>query len=369
MSATIPHLSTYAEARRAFLGDADAAGATLEHHTHPHRGPEGEELAADVARFGAPIGEADRVLLVLSGVHGVEGHAGSGLQRNLLVTGRLASLPKGSAVVLVHAVNPYGMAWTRRVDADNIDVNRNFVDVDRPPSNPLYGELDAVLNPTDPDLDPTDESYLGDVLEFWGRVGDHRAMQALSGGQYSHPKGIQFGGQHVSWSRLTLERIWDRHLTGAARTVQLDVHTGLGPTGRLTVFQTADEDEAGAGLGREWYPEHLFRSDRTHHDPVDHGLLGPGFDAWAADRGAAAPAEVATFVLEFGTLDLLKGLNAFRADNWLHHHGDRSSEVGRAVTQMVLDQFFIDDEGWRGDVGQHGDAAIHTALDGLVGTR
>ena len=62
----------------------------------------------------------------------------------------------------------------------------------------------------------------------------------------------------------------------------------------------------------------------------------------------------------------MKGLTAFRADNWLHHHGDRSSYTGRAITQMMLDQFYVDDEGWRTDVADQGDATIHTTLDHLT---
>jgi hypothetical protein len=333
---------------------------------HPSTGPDGEELATDVARFGAPVGEADHVVLLLSGVHGVEGHAGNGLQRNLVASGRLDALPPRVAVVLVHAVNPYGMAWTRRVDAANVDVNRNFVDPARLPENPLYAEVDPLLNPADPDLDPADTSFVAGLMEFWGRVGDHQAMKTLNGGQYTHPTGVQFGGTEVCWSRRTLEAIWDEHLAGARRAVNLDVHTGLGPTGRLTVFQTADEDEVAAERGRRWYPEHVYRADRTDHDPIDHGLLGPGFDSWAAGRGGAAPAETATFVVEFGTLDPIKGVTAFRADNWLHHHGDRSSPTGRAIIALMRDQFYVDDEGWRTEVAEQGEVAIHTALDGIA---
>src|SRR5690606_35496012 len=98
--------------------------------------------------------------------------------------------------------------WTRRVDADNVDVNRNFIDPTAPPTNPLYDEVDPLLNPTEADLDPADLSFVDGLMEFWGRVGDHRAMQALNGGQYTHPQGVQFGGAGVSWSRRTLEAIW-----------------------------------------------------------------------------------------------------------------------------------------------------------------
>ena len=329
MSPTIAPAAPYADARQALLAAAEAAGATLSSHAHPSPGPDCEALATDVARFGAPVGDAERVVLLLSGTHGVEGHAGSGLQRNLVASGRLDRLPPGLAVVLVHAVNPYGMAWTRRVDHENVDVNRNFVDPGDLPANDLYDEVDHLLNPTEPELDLSDTSFVGGLMEFMGRVGELTAFRTLNGGQYTHPQGVQFGGQGPTWSRRTLEAIWDEQLAGARRAVNLDVHTGLGPTGGLTVFQTADEDEVAAELGRRWYPQQMWRADRTNHDPIDHGLLGPGFDAWAASRGDAAPAETATFVVEFGTLDVIKGVTAFRADNWLAHHGDRSSPTVR----------------------------------------
>src|SRR5690606_15269651 len=172
-----------AEARRATLAAAEAAGATLTSHPHPRPGPDGEPLATDVARFGAPVGEADHVVLVLSGTHGVEGHAGSGLQRNLIASGRLDGLPPGVAVVLVHAVNPYGMAWTRRVDHENVDVNRNFVDPADLPENPHYEEVDHLLNPTDAELDLDDTSFVDGLMAFMGRVGELTAFRTLNGGQ------------------------------------------------------------------------------------------------------------------------------------------------------------------------------------------
>lgn len=368
MTAIAP-LTTYREARADLLAAAEAAGAVLGSHRHPGTGPDGGPLATDVARFGAAPGEADEVVLVLSGVHGVEGHAGSALQRDLIASGRLGALPARTAVVLVHAANPYGMAWWRRVDAANIDVNRNFVDFADLPANPLYGEVDHLLNPTRPTLDLDDTSFVTELFEFYGRVGDHVGMKTLNGGQYDRPTGVQFGGQEASWTRRTLEAIWTEHLAGARTAVNLDIHTGLGPMGRLTVFQTADPHEPAAERGRAWYPEHLYCAPRTQHDPIDHGLLGPGFDTWAAGRAAGPGGEMldtATFVVEFGTLDVVHGVTAFRADNWLHHHGDPASEQGRRIARLMQEMFFVDDEGWRTQVADQGEMALHTALDALA---
>lgn len=110
MTAPIAPAADYATSRATLLAEAEAHGATFETHAHPLRGPVGGDLATDVARFGAPVGQARTVVVVASGTHGVEGHGGWGLQRLLVDSGRLDALPDGVAVVLVHAVNPYGMA-------------------------------------------------------------------------------------------------------------------------------------------------------------------------------------------------------------------------------------------------------------------
>ncbi len=352
----IPELTEYARARATFLTTSGDAGAQQASHVHPLRGPGDEELATDTARFGAPIGEAHTVVLISSGLHGVEGHAGSGLQELLLASGRTGSLPPGVALVLVHAVNPYGFAWSRRVDHTNVDVNRNFVDYADLPENPRYAELDPILNPVE--LDPADESFLGELLAFWAEVGDEVAFRTLSGGQYSHPDGVQFGGQEATWSRRTMERIWEEHLVGAETAIALDVHTGLGPLGRLTVFQTADADEPSAALGTTLFPEHIYRSDRS--GSIDHGLLGVGFDEWGAGRVATS-----TFVVEFGTYDPMHGLTVFRNDNWLHRHGDPRSELGEQIRSGMRDFFFVAEHGWRRDVADAGLEAIHRTLDAV----
>ena len=53
-----------------------------------------------------------------------------------------------TALVLVHANNPHGFAHQRRVNEDNIDLNRNFIDFDaKTPESPEYAELHPALVP------------------------------------------------------------------------------------------------------------------------------------------------------------------------------------------------------------------------------
>ena len=113
----------YAAARARFRDKAEAAGATLHAIALPAKGPRGEALAIDIAWLGTT--HPQRVLLHTSGLHGVEAFTGSAAQLALLDTPpRLAA---SDALVVVHVLNPYGMAWLRRTNENNVDLNRNFL--------------------------------------------------------------------------------------------------------------------------------------------------------------------------------------------------------------------------------------------------
>ena len=143
--------ATYEESRSRFLTAASAAGASVTSYEHPDRGLAGETLAIDVASIGPD--DATAVLLIVSGTHGVEGFTGSALQHHWLDR-HLGDRPGDVRVVMLHAFNPYGFSWVRRVNEDNVDLNRNFVDWSQPPpANEDYGGIAHLLVPDEWDDD------------------------------------------------------------------------------------------------------------------------------------------------------------------------------------------------------------------------
>ena len=78
MKISFPVEPSFDTQRTQFLDAARAAGAVLTTYAHPLKGPNGEALATDVAWLGKP--DASRVLMTLSGTHGVEGYYGSTCQ-------------------------------------------------------------------------------------------------------------------------------------------------------------------------------------------------------------------------------------------------------------------------------------------------
>ena len=348
---------SYAEARTAFLAASAESGGALSSIRHPLRGPDGDSLFLDVARFGSA--HARRVVFVASGTHGIEGFCGSGIQGFLLGDG-LARRPSNDvALVLVHAVNPWGFAWLRRVNEDNVDLNRNFLDHTAAyPENPEYDALYDVVNPVKLDAEAVAASHAA-LRTLAQQRGSAAVYRALSGGQYTHPRGVQFGGRAPAWSNRSLREVWARHAAGAELAVNIDLHSGLGPRGVGLVLQTARQDALDARLARAWWPDVIRAEPAQGSDAaLVSGLIGPAFvGAHAAGVG---------IVLEFGTLEMAQVIEAVQADNWLHHHGRRDSEEGRATQRRMRDAFFLEEVDWQESACARALEIVERALAGLV---
>jgi threonine/homoserine efflux transporter RhtA len=93
----------YASARAKFLDACRVFGIATESHVNPLPGPRGEELATDTAWIGPA--DAQHVVAVISGTHGVEGFCGGGVQVDwLLGGGSLATLSRGDSLVAASAL-------------------------------------------------------------------------------------------------------------------------------------------------------------------------------------------------------------------------------------------------------------------------
>src|SRR3982751_782942 len=97
-------------ARARFRSAVVACNGRLDTLPLAQKGPCGEDLGIDIGWFGAP--RPRRVFVHSSGVHGVEGYAGSAIQLQWLERG-MPALRDGDAILLAHMLNPYGAAWLR----------------------------------------------------------------------------------------------------------------------------------------------------------------------------------------------------------------------------------------------------------------
>lgn len=344
----------YLGARSRFLEAAGSAGATVSSEVLTERGPAGEELALDLAWIGDH--DAPDVVLMVSGTHGVEGYAGSMCQTRWLESGGAAARPDDVAVALLHAFNPYGFAWVRRVNEDNVDVNRNFVDFDEPtglPANPGYDELAEHLAPAE--ITPEALAAADEKLLAWAGVHGFEALQeAASGGQYRHPDGLFYGGAAPVRSRRVLEEFAAERLVGRRRVVALDLHTGLGERGEVELICPHPPGSPGLARAEAWWGDRV--ASNAGGESVSAELHGEWLTALPR---LAVGAEVSAIALEWGTVDGISVLQALRADNWLHHHGDPTGPDAPAIKARLREAFAPDAPDWA--------ATICDCFDGVVG--
>ena len=335
--ALLPLSPSYAHARAAFLDAAGAAGCRTTSHVHPDLGLDGEELAVDVAELGPE--DAAHVVLVVSATHGVEGYCGSALQRNWLANAA-SERPDDVRLVLVHALNPYGFSWVRRVNEDNVDLNRNFVDWSAPlPPDDGYAELADLLVPASWS-DAEQERTMLALIAVAEEVGLERLQGIVSRGQYTHPDGVFYGGSGPVWSNRWLHR-WCASSLGSARSlVVVDLHTGLGPNGVGEAICVERVGTPGHDRARARWGEVTSMLDGGSSSAV---LVGD----WLTDADRLLPAgEVTAICLEYGTVDPLTVLQALRADAWLHAHGDPVGPDAAAIRAQVRAAFADDDPAW-----------------------
>jgi hypothetical protein len=352
--------SDYSEARDKFLAAARIAGAVTSRFDNPTKGPKGEMLSTDVARLGPD--DAAKIVVTLSSTHGVEGYCGSGFQVDWLATIGAAGLPKDTAILFVHAINPYGFAWTRRVTEEGNDLNRNYVDHGKPyPVNEGYLEVADWLVPAD-FSEGGIKAADAKLAEYRKKVGDVAYFRAVSGGQYSHPDGMFFGGGGPSWSNRTLHAIADGFLRGRSDVAVIDFHTGLGPYGYGEPITHYDIDSGGSRRVRAFWGESVTESKRGQTASQARDGLGHH----GLNRLLREPETRLTMcTLEFGTFDRESGQKAFRADHWLHKYGDPLGKEAESVRAAMRRQFYPDTDDWKEAVLFRGHQLVRQAIAGV----
>jgi hypothetical protein len=265
---------------------------------------------------------------------------------------------------MVHALNPWGFAYLRRVNEDNVDVNRNLIDHSSAPENKHYEDLhEALVGPA------WDEARSDELLmDYAGRHGLRAVQAAITGGQWTRPDGLFYGGTAPVWSHRTLAAIVREYTAGATDIAYVDLHTGLGKRGRGEPIFRGGPDAGALGRARAWYGDDLTNSEdgTSSSTPINGntaslvaGLLRPG-------------QRLTAITLEFGTLGGIEVLAALRADNWLHLENGPASQAladprAKRVKQAMRDAFYPDDPDWRKMVWRRAVTVLGQALAGLTG--
>jgi hypothetical protein len=352
--------ANYKEARGEFLNACKLRGYTVKSHLNDQaKGVEGEDLFMDVIRIG-PM-DASKLLIISSATHGVEGFCGSGVQVGMLQENMFSDLPADTAVLVIHAINPFGFSHVRRVNESNIDMNRNFLNFDDGlPENTDYADVHPMLIPDDWE-GPAYEAAQTEIEAYIEKKGLSTFQAAVTGGQHIHEDGLFFGGFEPAWTNKTLRAVVREEAASCNHVALLDFHTGLGPYGHGELIYVGDPE--GLPRAKQWYGEDVTSPEAgTSTSAIVRGSINIGISE------SSPQASHTCVAIEYGTLPVLEVLQALRADNWLYLKGDINSEQGKAIKAQVRNAFYGDADDWKKMIWDRGTSVIGMALEGLDNT-
>lgn len=361
----------YAGARSRFRALVAERGWSSEAHIVAAPGFADGDLTIDVARIGSP--NAERLLVISSGLHGAEGFFGSAVQLAWIdLLPRNWEPPAGCGVLLLHALNPFGFAKIRRANEDNVDLNRNFLNADE--FTPLrertaieYGPLDPYLSPASP---PTSINWFPPLLGWMIlRFGLPVMQRVMPAGQYAFPKGLFFGGDQCCRSTEIVMAEMPRWLGLARFVLHLDFHTGLGPYATYKLLASDPTGSERVNLALDLFGRDLVKLDKeTEGGYHNHGDMGEWLSRRFADR------TYLYLCAEFGTYGSTTVIGTLRRENQAHQWATPDSPISRRTKADMVDVFSPTSPGWRWPVVRHSLGLIQLALtkcaeQGILGSK
>ena len=293
---------------------------------------------------------ATQALVLTAGLHGVEGYAGAAMLE-LFVSEFLPRVNlETTGLYLVPVINPWGMVHYRRVNPQNVDLNRNFLNEEdyHRDLNPDYATLAPILHPERP-------VAWRDRFLFYPRILGHIQRHGVTGlrnifpqGQSIFPKGMHYTGRERQPEANALLAMLNHVLALHERVVIMDMHTGYGPKGLLTLVFPGKEPRTVEVLRQQIGYAQVTKVAGSDFYPI-HGDLSSYLHELARETPVR---ELYTFALEVGTLGdaplpQLRSMRALILENQLYWYGATGKRVARWVREEFLALFYPADREWR----------------------
>ena len=295
----------------------------------------------------------EKVLLFTTGEHGVEGYVGSAMMQRFIEVYMPKLDPRNTGILLLHAINPWGMKHHRRGNKDNIDLNRTFLwNVSHDPNfNPEYDKISKFLNPGTQVKSLFIDNIVYTLQLFWhiARMGMKNFRHALLLGQYRDPKGLYFGGTERPEETQTLMDLYKQMMASYEQILHLDMHTGYGPRYQMSLVNSAlDKGSSEYFVRRFNYPLVVAATADEFY-----AIRGDMIDYVYAMRQNEFPQKrLYSTSFEFGTLgDTLYGLfqspRVMIHENRAYWYGTRSRRLPAKAKYGFEELYYPKAKDWR----------------------
>lgn len=294
--------------------------------------PSGRPMFTDIAHtvFNPQL----PTLIHLSGCHGIEGYLGSAIQTEILKTIELTAYQKVN-IIFVHVLNPWGMSWYRRVNAHNVDLNRNFFpDGTERPQN-LDFDVFAPLFEKRPQQKKW-KTWKQIILTIF-RKGFRESAGIIARGQYHLEESLFYGGSHLEPEITEPLRVLQKIIKGNSPILCLDVHSGLGKFGSENWLLDGNHNDDELQLWNKFLEQDLVDVRTAKGFYPAQGMLSVAF------RNTFAANKVSYIYEEFGTRPLLAIFRGLIRE----HKSFLKLKLDRARAFLMIAAFYPYEKGWR----------------------
>jgi len=340
---------SYEESRFQFLETTETYKKlnTYEITAESFADPEDSTLTTNLAWFRNPSKTpASNLVVVMSGLHGIEGYVGSALQ-TAMIENMLPPQPGATDFLFIHALNPYGFKNNRRVNRNNIDLNRNFVlnETDYKQQNKAYGEINWFLNPQEPvQLEFFSRlSFIASSIKLIFRYSLETLREAILKGQYEFDKGLYYGGQNYQYQKAFIDKMASTYFPKYKTVFTLDLHTGYGEKNKLHILANSMNQPTAPQLNKIFGGE-----DRIDYGDKKKFYRTTGDLITYLQSKSTPETQVLGATFEFGTLNSQKTLGSIESLRRMvlenqDQHNKKNTETTDEVNLLFQDMFYPQD--------------------------
>lgn len=309
--------------------------------------PYDSQLITDVAWVQAKKPNT-HLIIVVSGLHGIEGFVGSAVQSRML-TNIKPNIK--SDYLFVHALNPYGFKNFRRVDRSNVDLNRNLVTnpIDFTNSNNAYSNIDFFLNPkTSAQLSFFSHlNFIYNSVKLILQYSIDSVRQSILLGQHQFSKGLYFGGFNYQYQKKIMDQLHEDIIKNYDKVMIVDLHTGYGERKKLHILVNSKKQPSAAELIKVFSEPRIDFGDQKNFYKVTGDLVS------YMESKSTLNKPILAVVFEYGTLNSQKvtgsieSLRRMVLENQKFQFGFEKKSESQEIDTLFKDMFYPDDNGWR----------------------
>lgn len=307
--------------------------------------------------------KAKKLLCLTSGLHGIEGYAGNYVLQEFVDQ----FLPKlnleNTHVILVHAINPYGMKYKRKSNENSVDLNRNFnASFDTLPPNEGFKTNTPFFLPR-----KLKNNYLIENILFYIRtaklyftIPNEQFREAALLGQYEFPNGFYYGGSHMEKSTEILNQLYQNLISIPYSTrLFIDLHTGYGPKYQMSIVNSPNEKRPVSELEKAFNYPLIQNADGDDFYQINGDMINY-INALVSDTDYAT-------CFEFGTigtsiLDEMKSLRIMLEENSVHHMHKETDSIFKRIKKDFEKLYMPDEKKWLDKVITDFDQALKGIL-------